>query len=777
MEYLPVRRRTEDTLASSPAESGLSRSYPAEWYPADAESDEWSRWVGYFEALRRHKLVIAAAAAAGLLLAFVATVLETPAYMGATTLEFQSQASDQPFDGISFLRPADATGLQTQVEVLRSRRLQERVYDELVAHPPAVTAPATPVTRPWMDRVVDGARAWAGLPWKTPTWAGGLDEAAENLRIVPIKDTHIVQIASSSSVPGVAAAYVNTLADQFIQLNLEDRWQLYQSAGSWLERAQQDLKTRLEESEKQLLDYATATGLVVTSKDEPIAEQRLVELQSEVSRAQADRIAKESIYRTASAADGDSLPALLDSGPIAQYQSKLADLRRELADLSTSLTPENPKVQRLQAQIADLEATKARESQNIVSRMKSDYDAAMQRERQLSGELAVQSKVLSDHDQKLIRYRMLQREADTYRKLYETTLQRGKEASVASALRPVSARVLDPASPKGLPAGSNLPMNLAFGLFGGLVAGAGFTVLRERTDGSIKGPGVVSAYLNLRELGVIPAVKGDGGVLPAVGRVVKILPGAWHGSRPGLPGTEAGGDPVELATWNRKVSGLAESFRATLTSILASRANGAQPQVLLVTSPSPQEGKSTIITNLAIALAEINQRVLLIDGDLRRPRLHTIFDQANTWGLTDLLRETTPCDEYQPEALARKTHIPRLYLLPSGPGSVNLSRLLHSPRLTELLGRLRMEFDAILIDSPPVLRAADARVLSRAVDAVILVVRAGQTSREAAAIALDRFEGDGLPVLGTVLNDWNPRVTGYGAYPPVFDPYTAELDI
>jgi len=204
-----------------------------------------------------------------------------------------------------------------------------------------------------------------------------------------------------------------------------------------------------------------------------------------------------------------------------------------------------------------------------------------------------------------------------------------------------------------------------------------------------------------------------------------------------------------------------------LTSLLTTGDPRDDRRVVLVTSPSPQEGKSTVVTNLAIALAEIDRRVLLIDADLRRPRLHSVLNQANTWGLSDLLRETTPCEDYPTEALYRKTHVPRLSFLPSGPGSANVSRLLYSPRMVELLERLRNEFDAVLIDSPPVLRVADARILSRLADAVVLVFRSGVTTRESAALALNTFAADGAPVLGTILNDWNPRNTGqryYGGY-------------
>jgi polysaccharide biosynthesis transport protein len=187
-----------------------------------------------------------------------------------------------------------------------------------------------------------------------------------------------------------------------------------------------------------------------------------------------------------------------------------------------------------------------------------------------------------------------------------------------------------------------------------------------------------------------------------------------------------------------------------VTSILSSELRDQDRHVILVTSPSPREGKSTVTTNLAIALAEINQRVLLIDADLRKPRLHTIFNQANTWGLSDLLREKTPCAEYPAEALSRDTYIPRLYLVPSGPGSVNVQRLLYSARMAELLARLRNDFDAVLIDTPPLLHVADARIVSRLVDAVVLVFRAGQTTREAAAVAVNLCAADRVPVLGTV---------------------------
>jgi receptor protein-tyrosine kinase len=205
---------------------------------------------------------------------------------------------------------------------------------------------------------------------------------------------------------------------------------------------------------------------------------------------------------------------------------------------------------------------------------------------------------------------------------------------------------------------------------------------------------------------------------------------------------------------------LAEAYRATLTSILLPTLNGEGPRVLVLTSPDPGAGKTTVTSNLGMATAEIGRRVLLIDADLRRPRLHRLFEIPNSFGLTDILRITTPLEDIPVNQLVRQTKIPGLFLVPSGPTTDGLTSLLYSPRLTEFLQRVAKEFDLVLIDAPPMLHFADARVLGRHSDGVILVLRSGQTKRDAAMLARQRFDEDGTCVLGSILNSWdlkNPR--------------------
>jgi capsular exopolysaccharide synthesis family protein len=333
-----------------------------------------------------------------------------------------------------------------------------------------------------------------------------------------------------------------------------------------------------------------------------------------------------------------------------------------------------------------------------------------------------------------------------------------KQASLASALRASNIRVVDPAKVPKRPYKPDVLLSSGLGLLSGLFLGAAFVVMRERADRSIQDPGETALYLNLPELGIIPAeAKGPRVRLRTVANKRLAESQAKETS---VPATL---QRVELATWQRKPSVVAESFRATLVSILFSGENGNRPRIMVVTSAGMGEGKSTVVSNLGIAVAEVNHKVLLIDADLRKPRLHDIFGLKNDLGLSDLLRSKDAADVL-PEGIIQETSIPDLYVLTSGPTTSAATSLLYSNRMPELLKRLRGEFETIFLDTPPMLQISDARVLGRMVDRVILVVRSGKTTRDAAQAAYQRFSEDGTKVLGTILNDWNPKHSPNGYY-------------
>ncbi|MCL5742717.1 MAG: CpsD/CapB family tyrosine-protein kinase [Acidobacteria bacterium] len=234
-------------------------------------------------------------------------------------------------------------------------------------------------------------------------------------------------------------------------------------------------------------------------------------------------------------------------------------------------------------------------------------------------------------------------------------------------------------------------------------------------------------------------------------------------------GQTTGSGQVELVAWN-KPSVVADSFRLVLTSILFGDRHGS-PRVIVLSSANPKEGKTTVISNLAVAIAEANQRVLLIDGDMRRPRIHEIFGVENGPGVADLLRELNPLDAASVKRLVRASGIPNLSLLTSGHSDLAAMNLVYSPRLEEAVHFLRQDYDIVLIDSPPALQMADARVLARCADAVILVVRAQRTMRDAAKLACERFAQDGTHIFGAILNDWEPQESPSYAYRKYYDHY------
>ena len=737
-----------------------------------------SSLLEYWQILRRHKGTVLIFAFLGALAGLFVSLPQTPIYEARTSLEIESL--NENFLDLANVNPtapgsAYSTELEiaTQVKVLESRYLLEKVVDKLKL-----------AERPEFSYEPGRLSAWRkalGLPPSTTLTPReqALEIAAESFKVQPSRRTRIVEIISEWPDPRLAANFANTLAETFTKHNVEARWETSQRTGDWLSRQLEEMQIKLEKSEEKLQHYARASGLMFTSDHGSVAEEKLRQLQAELSKAEADRITKQSRFELAKTSPPESLSEILDHGPLREYQLKLTDLRRELAELNSTYTSAHYKVKRVQAQIQELETTMEKERSNIMERVGNEYEGALRREKLLSAAYATQANLVSEQAGKAIQYNILKREVDTSRQLYDSLLQKVKEAAVASAMSASNIRVVDPATPPRFPSKPNHLLNTALGFLSGIFLGVVFVFVRERADRTLKQPGDATYHLNVPELGVIPASNTDS-TRRSTGRSKPVLKIRWKklgktgAATPGSGEIErhesqSAADSVALVTWQRKPSLLAECFRATLTSILHARRDGDHPQVLIVTSPGVGEGKTTVVSNLAISLAEINRRVLVVDADMRKPRLHHIFDVPNSWGLSDLLREQNPIGQLPLKGIALETEIPGLYVLPSGPGTHSIANLLHSPRARELLQRVHEEFDTVLVDTPPMMQISDARVLGRIADAVILVLRAGQTTRNSARAAKERFLEDGTPVLGTVLNGWDPKVNGYGYYDNYYD--------
>jgi len=683
----------------------------------------------YWRTLRRRKGTVLLAAVLGLIGACLYTLPQTPVYQARAVLEWQGL--NENFLNMRAVNLVPDAGnasspeydIQTQVRILESASLIERVSAKLdLSHRP-------------LSVKRDRFSAWRrilGLAAPNPGGGEALDMAAGNLKVRSQPNTRLILVSCDSTDPRLAAEFVTTLIAEYVEQNLESRWKTTENTGEWLAHQMEDVKIKLEKSDEALQAYARASGLVFASDKDSVAEQRLRELQEELSRAEADRVAKQSKYETALHAAPESLPEVIDDGSLQEYQSKLAELRRQMAELSSSLTAQHPKVRKVQAQISALDAALEKERTNIVHRILNDFEAAQRREQLLASEYSAQARLVSDQADKVTHYNILKREVDSNRQLHEAMLQRVKEAGVASALKASNVRVVDPAKAPRAPYKPDVGTNSLLGMLSGFLAGAAFVVMRERGDHNLRQPGDAQTCLGVPELGVVPS--------GATG-----LRRRWASRR-------AASD-FALVTWEHGLTPIAESFRAVVASVILAGENGSRPRVVVVSSPNAGEGKTTVAVNLAIALSEINQRVLLIDADLRKPSLHEIFCLDNQVGLTGILTGRTSA--WASSAAVETTHIAGLSVLPCGCSPDRAPKLLYSPRLGELLRSVRLQFDTVLIDTPPVLPMPDARVIARLADSVVLVVRANRTTREAAGAACQRFADDGTGVLGSVLNDWN----------------------
>jgi succinoglycan biosynthesis transport protein ExoP len=395
-------------------------------------------------------------------------------------------------------------------------------------------------------------------------------------------------------------------------------------------------------------------------------------------------------------------------------------------------------VQKLDAQIAEVKSGLQREQDQVLARAKTERDSTTKRESMLQAAFEDQFRTVTGQAEKAVAYNMLRREVESQRQLYEVMLQRVREVGFASAMRDSTIRVVDPALLPLEPVSPNVPMSIVGGLALGCLFGMGFAFLRDSNDGRIRQPAEVTVQLGVPELGVIPAA-GSG--------AARLLDGRPFGLR---PAKTPRGTP-ELLTTNK--SAVAEAFRAIMNSVLFASGGENSSRVIVVTSPGVSDGKTTLSVNLAAALAETGRRVLLVDADMRKPQLHKVLPTDNGFGLHDILAAHDPVDRLPINRLATPTQMRGLWLMPSGTEPANISKLLHSKRLVELIDRLRREFELIVLDTPPLLPVSDARLFGRASDGVLLVMRVNQTTRQDAIRARNVLMSDKVPILGTIFND------------------------
>ena len=737
-------------------------------HPAAGNQPRPEAAVNYSALLRRHRSAVGVIVAGALLLSGLYTLVEHKVYQSEAILEVmginQDFMNSKEVDPTSTQLTGDAY-IETQTKLLKSPPVLQRTAQVLGPRVPAAIASG--------QGLFGKIRKWAGKP-AAATPAEGEAVVLKMLDDAKVKvdgSSDLITLTVTGPEAQLTADTANTLTQQFIEQAQDARMYSAGNTDKFLTVQLSDARKKLQDAEDDLQTYARQTGIVIPSESqESVAADKLRQIQTDLAKAEADEADTKSQVEVAHSSPVESMPQVLDDPTLRDNRARLADLRRQLADLSVTLTPANYKIQQLQAQIADLEQQSSHQRTNIMRRLGVQNSETARRKQLLSAAYQQQLAVVSDQSSKEVRYNILKKEVDANRDIYQSMLQKVKEASIVSALKSSDVRVVSPALRPTSPYRPSLPLNLALGLLLGATFSTCYILLRERNDASLRTPGQSVKHLNLPELAVIPSARiGNSERIPLTLRNLNGVSNLLDAKNGVLAGGKSAVLDREMVQWSQDETMMADAYRSAITSILLSRVNGVSPRVILVTSPRPKAGKTTTVANLGISLAEIGRRVLLIDGDLRRPRLGKLFGLQFATGLSDVLLDAgsgiTTLD-----SVVRASTVPGLYVLPGGSEPANISKLLHATYLDTLVEAARSEYDFVLIDSPPMIGMADARLLSRNADGVILICRAGETSPEQLGEARQRLADDGTPVIGTILNGCDLRVedpsyvNGYNSY-------------
>jgi capsular exopolysaccharide synthesis family protein len=574
---------------------------------------------------------------------------------------------------------------------------------------------------------------------KNPKFAGRVEQSGnedrlvqsfhKNLTISKVKGTRLIEIQFRSTDAKLAADAINELAKAYVDQFYRNQFQASTQISEFLANQLTELQTKVEESQQKLVNYQKENGIFGLDDKQNIVTAKLDDLNRELTAAEADRVQKEVNYRLARLGQPELIARLGSESLMTKLRAQQADLENQMAQASVQLGPAHPKISELSKQIAQARRSVDAEVRRIGEQITYDYKSSVERERLLRYALEAQKQTADKLSANAIQGNILKHEFETNRKLYEDLLQKQKEVSISASLKSSNIWIVDPARPPRRPSEPNILRNFAlsllFGILGGVLMAFGLGKMNEK--------------ISTLEQAVVASPLPSLGVVPLLGAKKK------KGAPPQLNDADGSVKP-ELVSALRPMSLTAESYKAIVTSILLS--HRAHPAVILVTSALPGEGKTTVSTNLAIVLARLRRRVLLVDTDLRRPSVHRAMRLSAKIGLGALLRKSATLDEL----VVSCPDVPNLYVLPAGPINLQEDTELLVSGFKDLVERWRQQFDHIIIDTPPVLAMTDAVRMSVEADSVILVIRSGQIGKDEFLRAQDVLLKVSARLTGFVLN-------------------------
>ena len=548
------------------------------------------------------------------------------------------------------------------------------------------------------------------------------------IEVSPIRNSRLVDLSFEAKNPVLATKIANTLAQAYMAQNLEIKLRAVKEAVSWLNKRVDEERKKVGKAEQALIQYKEKAGIITdfSSDTEQVTAQKLAQLNAQVVDAESVRVEAETRYKQALSLQGSpdmlgSIPEVINNELIHEINKMEVELYKRMSELSKKYGRKHPQMVAIESELKTLANRKSQVIVRVINSLRTQYRVTLAKENSLKAAFEKQKQETLDLNKKAIQFSALHREAQSARDMYELLVKRFKEATLTEDMRTGNIRVVDRAEVPRSPVKPKKKLNLMLAIIVGLVFGIGLAFFFEYLDNTIKIPDEVKQYLRIPYLGPTPLVEGKD-----------------RKSEDRL---------ADLVCLNAPKSTASESYRGIRTNILFSSA-GSAPQVILVSSPGPREGKTMTATNLAITMAQSGSKVALVDCDLRRPKIHRMFGLTKDRGLTNLLVGNAKFGE----TVVHSKDLSNLDIVFSGPVPPNPSEMLGSDRMKEFISELRKHYDRVIIDSPPITAVTDAAILGKIVDGVVMVIRAGQTVREVAKNSVNQMHAVGANVLGAVLN-------------------------
>jgi polysaccharide biosynthesis transport protein len=636
-----------------------------------------------------------------------------------------------------------------------------------------------PATRPTTEPQYSPAESWRLAPFveifkKNLSVELASDARLMNHSLEPISEARLLRVAYTHPDPALAAAICNRLAQTLIYRNIENKSEKFKDASGWLDRSTRELKARAERAEQALANYALAHNNIAPQGKGSLSADRLLRMQAEVTRAETDRIIKESLYEDVKRGRVEHVPTAYSDENLAELQKKLGDLMTQAAQLDVNYGPDNPQTVEVQQQIAAIRKQIESHRKSLEVKLKLDFDRAVRDERAFKQALEGAKDETAKENVDTFQYGILQQEVDTTKSLYRNFLEKSGEANFELAQQQNNLRVVEPAQPPRTPTAPNRALWTTIGFALSLTVSVGVALLLELFDHSIKTADDLSRRLQLPALAVIPTI-GEKGVALLLGKFkdklklpagVALLRAAFNGGAALSAGAHGDLNAIgplpsrpQLITIADR-SPAAEAYRMLRTSIMLSENSaGFKAKTWLITSGQPSEGKTTTTINVAISIAQLGRSVLVVDCDLRTPTVHEKLHIDQKPGLSTYLSSDVKLED-----VIRKSDVPGLSLIPSGAVPSNPCDLIGSRKMKEMVETLAKSYDYVMFDSPPLVNLADPLILSTIVDSVILIV-SGKSNWETVSHARNDLSSVGANVFGVVLNDVTVnRIPYYGYY-------------